>query len=145
MANLGNADNLTGHHFSQANLFAFGRQAWDWKLDSRDIAEDWVRMTWSADDRVVDAIVEMMMGSWEALVSYQTPLGIGHQFRLQRPLRAQAGRVLHQGRLEPRLLQPGRQRGPRLRPLPDREQLHGAVLPGARAALREHRDGARRT
>jgi alpha-glucuronidase len=23
----------------------------------------------------------MMMGSWEALVSYQTPLGIGHQFR----------------------------------------------------------------
>ena len=81
VANLGNADNLTGHHFSQANLFAFGRQAWDWKLDSDDIAEDWVRMTWSNDERVVDSIVEMMMGSWEALVSYQTPLGIGHQFR----------------------------------------------------------------
>ena len=61
---------------------------------------------------------------------------------VQRPLRAQAGRVLHQGRLEPRLLQPGRQRGARLRPLPDREQLHGAVLPGARASLRGHRDGA---
>ncbi len=81
VANLGNADNLTGHHFSQANLFAFGRQAWDWKLDSGDIAEDWVRMTWSDDDRVVRTIVKMMMGSWEALVSYQTPLGIGHQFR----------------------------------------------------------------
>jgi alpha-glucuronidase len=81
VANLGNATNLTGHHFSQANLYAFGRQAWDWKLDSDDIAEDWVRMTWSADDRVVDDIVELMMGSWEALVSYQTPLGIGHQFR----------------------------------------------------------------
>jgi alpha-glucuronidase len=36
VANLGNADNLTGHHFSQANLFAFGRQAWDWTLDSED-------------------------------------------------------------------------------------------------------------
>ena len=81
VANLGNADNLTGHHFSQANLFAFGRQAWDWKLDSDDIAEDWVRMTWSNDEHVVDSIVGMMMGSWEALVSYQTPLGIGHQFR----------------------------------------------------------------
>jgi alpha-glucuronidase len=81
VANLGNADNLTGHHFSQANLFAFGRQAWDWKLDSRDVAEDWARMTWSSDDQVVDTIVAMMMGSWEALVSYQTPLGIGHQFR----------------------------------------------------------------
>jgi alpha-glucuronidase len=81
VANLGNADNLTGHHFSQANLFAFGRQAWDWTLRSEGIAEDWVRMTWSNDRRVVDTVVEMMMGSWEALVSYQTPLGIGHQFR----------------------------------------------------------------
>jgi alpha-glucuronidase len=81
VANLGNADNLTGHHFSQANLFAFGRQAWDWTADPQDIADDWVRMTWSNEDRVVDAIVGMMMGSWEALVSYQTPLGVAHQFR----------------------------------------------------------------
>ncbi|HEU5158805.1 MAG TPA: alpha-glucuronidase family glycosyl hydrolase [Streptosporangiaceae bacterium] len=81
VANLGNADNLTGHHFSQANLFAFGRQSWDWTLDSADIAADWVRMTWSNREPVVDTIVKMMMGSWEALVSYQTPLGIAHQFR----------------------------------------------------------------
>jgi len=80
VANLGNADNLTGHHFSQSNLFAFGRQAWDWRLDSEDIAEDWVRMTWSNDRRAVGTIVKMMMGSWEALVSYQTPLGVAHQF-----------------------------------------------------------------
>ncbi|WP_327031580.1 alpha-glucuronidase family glycosyl hydrolase [Micromonospora ureilytica] len=80
VANLGNADNLTGHHFGQANLFAFGRQAWDWTLDSTDIATDWTRMTWSNDRRVVDTIRAMMMGSWESLVSYQTPLGIGHQF-----------------------------------------------------------------
>ncbi|MFF0151722.1 alpha-glucuronidase family glycosyl hydrolase [Micromonospora sp. NPDC005203] len=80
VANLGNADNLTGHHFAQANLFAFGRQAWNWTLDSTDIATDWVRMTWGNDRRVVDTIRKMMMGSWEALVSYQTPLGIGHQF-----------------------------------------------------------------
>lgn len=80
VANLGNADNLTGHHFSQANLFAFGRLAWDWTLDSERIADDWVRMTWSNDDHVVETIVAMMMGSWEALVSYQTPLGVAHQF-----------------------------------------------------------------
>ena len=66
VANLGNADNLTGHHFSQANLFAFGRQAWDWTLDSEDIARDWVRMTWSNDAPVVDTIVKMMMGSWRS-------------------------------------------------------------------------------
>ncbi|RKN47230.1 alpha-glucuronidase [Streptomyces hoynatensis] len=81
VANLGNADNLTGHHFSQANLYAFGRQAWDWTLDSADIAEDWVRMTWGNGRGLVSALVAMMMGSWEALVSYQTPLGVAHQFR----------------------------------------------------------------
>ena len=85
VANLGNADNLTGHHFSQANLFAFGRLAWDWTLDSEDIATDWVRMTWSNRDHVVETIVAMMMGSWEAVVSYQTPLGIGHQFEFSNP------------------------------------------------------------
>jgi alpha-glucuronidase len=81
VANLGNADDLTGHHFSQANLFAFGRQAWDWTLRSADIAADWTRMTWSDQEHVVATIVAMMMGSREALVSYQTPLGIAHQMR----------------------------------------------------------------
>ena len=81
VANLGNADNLTGHHFAQANLYAFGRQAWDWTLDSADIAADWVRMTWGNNRRVVETLVPMMTGSWEALVNYQTPLGVAHQFR----------------------------------------------------------------
>ena len=81
VANLGNHENLTGHHFGQANLFAFGRLAWDWKLGSEDIARDWVRMTWSNSPAVVDTIVRMMMGSWEANVSYETPLGVAHQFR----------------------------------------------------------------
>lgn len=79
VANLGNADDLTGHQFSQANLFAFGRLAWDWTLDSRSIAEDWAKMTWSRNRRVVKTIVEMMMGSREAVASYETPLGIAHQ------------------------------------------------------------------
>ena len=79
VGNLGNADDLTGHQFAQSNLFAFGRLAWDWKQGSRSIADDWTRMTWSNDRHVVDTIVAMMMGSHEALVSYQTPLGIGHQ------------------------------------------------------------------
>ena len=45
-------------------------------------------MTWSNDAAVVDTIVQMMMGSWEALVSYQTPLGVGAPVPLERPLRA---------------------------------------------------------
>jgi alpha-glucuronidase len=81
VANLGNANDLTGHHFAQANLFAFGRLAWDWTLDAAGIAADWVRMTWSNEEHVVGTLVRMMTGSREALVSYQTPLGIAHQMR----------------------------------------------------------------
>ena len=77
--NIGNSANMTGNHFSQSNFFSFGRQAWDWTLSAEDIAKDWVRMTWSNDEEVVETIVEMMMGSYEALVSYQTPFGVGHQ------------------------------------------------------------------
>ena len=77
--NIGNSPNMTGNHFAQSNFFAFGRQAWDWTQSAEDIAEDWVRMTWSNDDDVVETIVTMMMGSYEALVSYQTPYGVGHQ------------------------------------------------------------------
>ncbi len=77
--NIGNSPNMCGNDFSQANFFSFGRQAWDWTLNAEDIAEDWTRMTWSNDDEVVETIVAMMMGSYEALVSYQTPYGVGHQ------------------------------------------------------------------
>ena len=79
VGNLGNADDLTGHQFSQANLFAFGRLAWDWTQGSRPIADDWTRMTWSNDRAVAKKIVRIMMGSREAVASYETPLGIAHQ------------------------------------------------------------------
>jgi len=80
VANVGNHENMTGHHFGQANLYAFGRLAWDWTTDSETMAREWVRMTWSQDAAVVDTIVAMMMGSWEAHVSHHTPLGVAHQF-----------------------------------------------------------------
>ena len=80
VANVGNHDSMCGHQFSQSNFFAFGRQSWNWNVTSEEIADDWVRMTWSNEQDIVDTITEMIMGSWEALVSYQTPLGVGHQF-----------------------------------------------------------------
>ena len=49
VANLGNADDLVGNHFSAANLYAFGRLAWDWTQSSKDIADEWTRMTWGND------------------------------------------------------------------------------------------------
>lgn len=76
VANVGSDRNWTGHLFAQANWYAFGRLAWDPDLSSRDIAEEWVRMTFSHDIQVVETIGNMMMGSREAAVNYMTPLGL---------------------------------------------------------------------
>jgi alpha-glucuronidase len=80
VANIGSDRNWSGSHFDQANWYAFGRLAWDPELSSRDIAEEWVRMTFSNDPAFVRAAVDMMMGSREAVVDYMMPLGLHHLF-----------------------------------------------------------------
>lgn len=78
VANIGSDRNWSGSHFDQANWYAYGRLAWDPELSSRDIAEEWVRMTFSNDPAFVNPVVDMMMGSREAVVDYMTPLGLAH-------------------------------------------------------------------
>jgi alpha-glucuronidase len=79
VANTGNDRNWSGSQFDQANWYVFGRLAWDPSTSPRDIAEDWARMTFSNDKAFVGPVVEMMMGSREAVVDYMTPLGLHHQ------------------------------------------------------------------
>jgi alpha-glucuronidase len=78
VANIGSDRNWSGSHFDQANWYAYGRLAWDPELSSRDIAEEWVRMTFSNDPAFVNPVVDMMMGSRGAVVDYMTPLGLAH-------------------------------------------------------------------
>ena len=78
VANIGSDRNWTGSQFDQANWYAFGRLAWDPEASARDIAEEWMRMTFSNDGRFVKPVVDMMMGSREAVVDYMTPLGLAH-------------------------------------------------------------------
>jgi alpha-glucuronidase len=79
VADAGRDADWTGSIFDQANWYAFGRLAWDPQASSRDIARDWVRMTFTNDPRFVRPVVGMMMGSREAAVDYMTPLGLHHQ------------------------------------------------------------------
>ncbi len=83
VANTGTDRNWCGHHFAQANWYAFGRLAWDCDLSADAIADEWIRLTWSNDARVVGAIKTMMLGSWEACINYMTPLGLHHLMREQ--------------------------------------------------------------
>lgn len=78
VANTGSDRNWCGHHFSQANWYAFGRLAWDYDLSAEAIADEWIRMTWSNDPLVLDAIKTMLLGSWQACINTMTPLGLHH-------------------------------------------------------------------
>jgi len=81
VANTGSDRNWCGHHFSQANWYAFGRLAWDYDLSVEAIADEWIRMTWSNDPLVLDAIKTMLLGSWQACINYMTPLGLHHMMQ----------------------------------------------------------------
>ena len=76
VANIGDDANWCGHHFAQSNWYAFGRLAWDHNLTSEEIADEWVRMTWSNNESVVSIIKDIMLGSYEAVTNYFTPIGL---------------------------------------------------------------------
>ena len=80
VANIGKDRNWCGHHFAQANWYAFGRLAWDPTLSSRQIAEEWWRQTFSpTSDKSLG--VGLMLRSREACVDYMMPVGLHHIFR----------------------------------------------------------------
>ena len=49
VANIGRDTSWCGHHFAQANWFAFGRLAWDHQLPDDEICAEWLRMTFSGN------------------------------------------------------------------------------------------------
>jgi alpha-glucuronidase len=77
-ANVGSDRNWCGHHFAQANWYAYGRLAWDSALSASTIADEWIKMTWSNSPRTVKCISDMMLRSYEAYVNYTMPLGLHH-------------------------------------------------------------------
>lgn len=78
VSNIGTDRNWTGHIFGQSNWYTFGRLAWDHDLSSEEIAEEWIRMTFTNNEKSVDKIKNMMLNSRENLVNYMTPLGLHH-------------------------------------------------------------------
>ncbi|MBA9077262.1 alpha-glucuronidase [Rufibacter quisquiliarum] len=78
VANIGTDRNWTGHHFGQANWYSFGRLAWDHTLASDQMAQEWLRMTFSNEDAFLQPTRKMMLRSHETVVNYMTPLGLHH-------------------------------------------------------------------
>lgn len=81
VANVGSDVNWCGHHFSQANWYAFGRLAWNPELSAESIAQEWIGQTFTSDRAFVRPVSNMMMTSREACVDYMMPLGLHHIFK----------------------------------------------------------------
>lgn len=109
VANIGLDTNWCGHHFAQANWYAFGRLAWNPALSSKTIAEEWVDQTFiknskvpakkirpmkrkmNASQQLIEhttplpkvqpMLIDMMLRSREACVNYMMPLGLHHIFK----------------------------------------------------------------
>lgn len=80
VTNIGDERNWCGHPFAAANWYAYGRLAWDYDLSSEEIADEWLRMTFTNDETFVQTAIEMMIDSREAVVEYMMPLGLHHIF-----------------------------------------------------------------
>ncbi len=109
VANIGLDTNWCGHHFAQANWYAFGRLAWNPALSSKTIAEEWLAQTFingskvpankirpmkrkmNASQQLIESttplskvqpmLIDMMLRSREACVNYMMPLGLHHIFK----------------------------------------------------------------
>ncbi|MEH1029150.1 alpha-glucuronidase [Micromonospora profundi] len=82
VANTGDDPFWTGHPLAQANLYTFGRLAWDPRLDPRAVLDEWMTLTFppsaTADPELVRRTLhEIMDDSWRTYERYTAPLGVG--------------------------------------------------------------------
>lgn len=77
VTNTGNDKNWTGHDLAAANLYGFGRLAFDTNLTSEEIAEEWIIQTFGYNTKVRENILKILLKSWPAYEKYTSPLGIG--------------------------------------------------------------------
>ena len=76
VSNVGLDENWLGNHMSQANLYGYGRLAWNPDLTVKQITDEWTRQTFGTNPKVVDTIGAMQMSSWRTYENYTGPLGL---------------------------------------------------------------------
>jgi alpha-glucuronidase len=77
VANVGMDDTWMGTSLAMANLYGFGRLAWNPRLSADTIIDEWTRLTFGNDPLVVRTIAALQMNSWNVYESYTGPLGAG--------------------------------------------------------------------
>lgn len=77
VTNTGNDKNWTGHDLAAANLYGFGRLAYDAGLTAEEIAGEWIVQTFGYNEKMKSTILKILMMSWPTYEKYTAPLGIG--------------------------------------------------------------------
>jgi len=80
VSNIGSDINWTGHHLAQANFYGFGRLAWNPQLSVEDITEEWIRLTFGNNKKLISVINDMLMQSHGIYAMNQVPFGTGYFF-----------------------------------------------------------------
>jgi alpha-glucuronidase len=77
VANVGLDDNWMHHPMAMANLYGFGKLAWNPDRTSDEIVDGWTRLTFGNDPKVVATIDGLQGNSWHVYEQYTGNLGIG--------------------------------------------------------------------
>ena len=77
VANVGMDANWLGSPLAMANLYGFGRLAWNPNLTAEKIIDEWTRLTFGSDPLVNQTINAMQLDSWHVYETYTGPLGAG--------------------------------------------------------------------
>ena len=76
VANVGLDKDWLGNHLALANLYGFGRLAWDPLLTPEAIIDEWTRLTFGNDPGAVQKVSRIQLDSWPAYESYTGVLGL---------------------------------------------------------------------
>src|SRR5579871_1279955 len=76
VVNVGLDANWLHHPMAMANLYGFGRLAWNPDLTSEQIADEWTRLTFGSDAMTRKTLSGMLLKSWRVYEEYTGPLGL---------------------------------------------------------------------
>lgn len=76
ISNIGDDANWFRHPLNGANLYAYGRLAWDPQADAGDILRDWSRLTFGDEPEVTATVSSILAASYPAYLAGTHPFGL---------------------------------------------------------------------
>jgi len=75
VVNTGLDNNWTGHTLAQANLYGYGRIAWNPNICAKEIAKEWSALTFEKEE-VIQKVEDILLKSYPAYEKYNAPFGV---------------------------------------------------------------------